>query len=160
MVLKKVLAAVLPGCAPDIVTNGLQVLDAVAARPYDLVFMDVHMPEMDGVTASERIRDGVPSSHGALRPRIVAVTADTLAPLRQRCAEAGIEGFVSKPFRVEDLRRVLERMGLQPAAPGAAGAPGHHQQQPLPPQGRSGGGMPPQPPAAPAGPAAMAAAVG
>lgn len=78
------------------------------------------MPEMDGVTASEHIRDGccVPS---APRPRIVAVTADTLASLRQRCAEAGIEAFISKPFRVEDLKRVMERFGLLPGGGAAAG---------------------------------------
>jgi CheY-like chemotaxis protein len=91
------------------------------------------MPEMDGVTASERIRDGCAPS--GPRPRIVAVTADTLASLRQRCAEAGIEAFISKPFRVEDLRRVVERFGLNvPPPPPAPRAPAPQPQPPAAPQ--------------------------
>lgn len=76
------------------------------------------MPEADGVTAATRIRALAPPPAARRPPRIVAVTADTLAPLRQRCAEAGIEAFVPKPFRVDDMRRVVARFGLLPDGDG------------------------------------------
>lgn len=92
-------------CQPDVVENGVQVLHALEQKSYDLILMDIHMPEMDGLEASRQICIRFPRPED--RPRIVALSADTMQTLHDRCREAGIEEFIVKPFRVEDLKRVL-----------------------------------------------------
>ncbi|GAB4817717.1 hypothetical protein N2152v2_004763 [Parachlorella kessleri] len=104
-VIKKVLQRVLPSSCPDVACNGLEALDAVARKRYDLVLMDIHMPEMDGLEASRQIQARLPREQ---RPVIVALSADTLQSLHERCRDAGIVEFISKPFRVEDVKRVLQ----------------------------------------------------
>nr|AML78993.1 putative LOV domain-containing protein [Carteria crucifera] len=104
-VVLKVLQQVVQGCQPDVVENGVQVLTALEKKVYDLILMDIHMPEMDGLEASRRIQQRYKPEE---RPRIVALSADTLQALHDRCKEAGIEEFILKPFRVEDLRRVMK----------------------------------------------------
>lgn len=86
--------------------NGLQVLERLdGGRKYDVILMDIHMPEMDGLEATRQICRRFPRPED--RPRIVALSADTLQDLHDRCREAGIEEFIVKPFRVEDLKRVI-----------------------------------------------------
>lgn len=85
-------------------TPNVQVLRALEKQAYDIILMDIHMPEMDGLEASARIRERFAPNE---RPRIIALSADTLAALRERCAEAGIEEFIAKPFRVDDIKRVV-----------------------------------------------------
>lgn len=72
---------------------------------YDIILMDIHMPEMDGLEATRCICRRFPNP--ADRPRIIALSADTMQVLHDRCREAGIAEFIVKPFRVEDLKRVL-----------------------------------------------------
>lgn len=72
--------------------------------PYDLVLMDIHMPRMDGLEATRRVR----ARYGGSIPRIVALTADTLTSVHAQCLDAGMEDFISKPFRVNDMRRILQ----------------------------------------------------
>ncbi|MNI33283.1 Sensory/regulatory protein RpfC [compost metagenome] len=96
------------GYRADLAENGQQALQAVLGQPYDLVFMDVQMPVMSGLTAAARIREQAPVSH---QPFIVAVTAYARPEDRERCLAAGMEDFMSKPFLSSDIERILrERM--------------------------------------------------
>jgi signal transduction histidine kinase/ActR/RegA family two-component response regulator len=88
------------GYTADVAVNGLEVVDAVARGSYDLVLMDVQMPEMDGLEATRRIVDG---TDPAVRPRIVAMTANAMDGDRERCIAAGMDGYISKPIRVDEL---------------------------------------------------------
>ncbi|HQR38541.1 MAG TPA: response regulator, partial [Blastocatellia bacterium] len=93
------------GYRADVVANGQEALDAVLRQPYDVVFMDVHMPVMDGLDATRAIRAEAPASS---QPRIIAMTASAMEADRQKCESAGMDDFVSKPVRVEDLVRAIE----------------------------------------------------
>jgi CheY-like chemotaxis protein/nitrogen-specific signal transduction histidine kinase/HPt (histidine-containing phosphotransfer) domain-containing protein len=92
----------------DLADNGVEVLKAVAKKRYNLIFMDVHMPEMDGLEAARRI---VNDAGQGERPIIVAVTADALQGDREKCIEAGMDDYITKPIRVADIQAVLERWG-------------------------------------------------
>jgi len=95
------------GYRPDVAGNGSEVLAALRARPYDLVLMDVRMPEMDGLTATKRIRAELPPER---QPFIVAMTANAMAEDRETCRAAGMDDFLAKPVRVVELARVLRRL--------------------------------------------------
>ena len=92
----------------DLADNGVEVLKAVDKKRYNLIFMDVHMPEMDGLEAARRI---VNNAKQGERPIIVAVTADALQGDREKCIEAGMDDYITKPIRVADIQAVLERWG-------------------------------------------------
>ena len=96
------------GLKADAVANGSEVLDALAAIPYDLVLMDVQMPEMDGFKATQQIRD---RTSGALNPGIpvIAMTAHAMAGDREKCLAAGMNDYVSKPIAPDDLARTLKQ---------------------------------------------------
>jgi signal transduction histidine kinase/ActR/RegA family two-component response regulator len=95
------------GLAVDAVENGLEVLEALANDAYDLVFMDVQMPEMDGLTATRRIRERERDVGG--RVPIIALTAHAMPEDRDRCLDAGMDDYLTKPLRPEMLERVLDR---------------------------------------------------
>src|SRR5512139_470511 len=88
----------------QVVSNGLEALDAVKEQKFDVVFMDLQMPLMDGFEASRRIREW---ENGGLRTYIVALTASYLPEEGQRLFEAGIDNYISKPFEVEHIHRLL-----------------------------------------------------
>ncbi len=92
------------GVTADVVANGLEAVEAVGRQPYDLVLMDVHMPEMDGIEASKAIRQRLPADRC---PRIVAVTAGVTSEELSACREAEMDGFVAKPFNPSDIAREL-----------------------------------------------------
>jgi len=92
------------GYRPDLATTGIEALRAVGEHTYDLVLMDVQMPEMDGIEATRRVRELALER----QPRIYAMTASVLERDRDECLEAGMDGFLVKPFRPADLARVLE----------------------------------------------------
>jgi len=88
----------------DVVGNGLEALDAVARVSYDVVLMDVQMPEMDGLEATAAIRAQLPSDH---QPRIVALTASVALEDRLACERAGMDGYLAKPVRAGELSAAL-----------------------------------------------------
>jgi CheY-like chemotaxis protein len=94
------------GYRADMAANGVEAIRAVERQPYDVVLMDVQMPEMDGLEATRQIcaRWGVGE-----RPRIVAMTANALAEDREACLAAGMDDYLSKPIRVEELVAALHR---------------------------------------------------
>ncbi len=94
------------GYRADIAANGLEVLEAVTRKEYDLVLMDIQMPEMDGLEATRRLRGPGPFRG---RPRVVAVTANAMMEDRRECLAAGMDDFVSKPIRIDELVAALER---------------------------------------------------
>ena len=93
------------GYAPDVAGDGLEAIAALEARTFDLVLMDVQMPELDGLEATRRIRQRWPGSGG---PRIVAMTATAMAGDRELCLAAGMDDYISKPIRVAELVAALE----------------------------------------------------
>jgi len=96
------------GYQADVAGDGRQAVDAVAAGEYDLVLMDVQMPEMDGLEATRRIIDESEDR----RPRIVALTADAMQDDRRRCLDAGMDDYLTKPIRPAELAEVLEKMAI------------------------------------------------
>lgn len=94
------------GYRADIASNGLEVLAALQRQPYDVVLMDVQMPEMDGLTATQTICQ---EWTVAKRPRIVAMTANAMQGDREACLAAGMDDYISKPIRIEELEQALHR---------------------------------------------------
>jgi CheY-like chemotaxis protein len=95
------------GCTVDIASDGAAGVEAWSKGGYDLVLMDVHMPVMDGLTATREIRR---RERGA-RTRIIGLTADVFASRLQECGEAGMDGCVPKPIDLESLARAIRRLG-------------------------------------------------
>ncbi|PZO45618.1 MAG: hypothetical protein DCF17_00780 [Shackletoniella antarctica] len=94
------------GYRADTVGNGLEVLQALERQPYDVVLLDVQMPEMDGLEAARRICQGWLPPH---RPYLVAMTANAMQGDRQKCLDAGMDEYVSKPIRPQELAQVLSQ---------------------------------------------------
>ncbi len=93
------------GIRADVAANGLEVLEALERQNYDIVLMDVQMPEMDGLEATRAIHERWPK--GA--PHIIAVTAHALEGDRERCLQAGMDDYISKPVKMEELVSALSR---------------------------------------------------
>ncbi len=96
------------GYSPDVVSNGLEVLDAVRQREYDLVLLDVQMPDMNGLEVAQAITG---SAWASRRPRLVALTANAMKEDRDECLAAGMNDFLSKPLDIAQLQRALLRPG-------------------------------------------------
>jgi signal transduction histidine kinase len=102
------------GYRADVVSNGLEVLHALELQPYDLVFLDVQMPEMDGCSAAREILRRWSEED---RPRLVALTGAAMLGDREKCMEAGMDDYISKPVRIVDLRSAIERWGRESIPP-------------------------------------------
>ena len=100
------------GYRADLASNGIEAVESVKRQAYDVILMDVQMPEMDGLEASRRITAKWPA--GA-RPRIVAMTANAMQGDREMCLAAGMDDYVTKPIRVE---RLVEALNLVSAREG------------------------------------------
>ena len=94
------------GYRADLASNGIEAIESIERQPYDVVLMDVQMPEMDGLEASRRIVARFPDDE---RPRIVAMTANAMQGDREACLAAGMDDYVTKPIRVEELVAALTR---------------------------------------------------
>ena len=111
------------GYHADAASNGLEALEALERQPYDVVLMDVQMPELDGLDASRRICERWPAE---VRPRIIAMTANAMREDREACFAAGMDDYVAKPIRPNKLAmalsraRTLEDTGTPRAQGGAA----------------------------------------
>jgi signal transduction histidine kinase/DNA-binding response OmpR family regulator len=104
------------GFGADVAANGVEAVAALEKQMYDLVLMDIQMPELDGWEATRKIRSRWPGSEG---PRIVALTANAMAEDRQRCLAEGMDDYMTKPIQAAELKRVLSE-----ATRISAGAPG------------------------------------
>ena len=101
------------GYRADVAGNGREVLEQLARRQYDVILMDVQMPEIDGLDATRSIRRDWPVER---QPHIVAMTANAMQGDREICLSAGMDDYVSKPVYLVELRRVLERAAARVAA--------------------------------------------
>ncbi|HBC41325.1 MAG TPA: hypothetical protein DCZ88_05325 [Pseudanabaena sp.] len=95
------------GYRADVVANGLEVLAALCHQTYDVVFMDMQMPEMDGLEATRQIYENLQTGNLIHRPRIVAMTANAMQGDREVCLAAGMDDYLSKPIQNGELVRVL-----------------------------------------------------
>ncbi len=98
------------GYSIDIAENGQQAIEMMHLKSYDLILMDVMMPEMDGLEATREIRRIIPK---AMQPVIIAVTANALKGDRELCLDAGMNDYISKPINTQELRDLLIMYGDQ-----------------------------------------------
>jgi signal transduction histidine kinase/CheY-like chemotaxis protein len=104
------------GYHADVVSDGVEVLEAFGRQFYELVLMDVQMPEMDGFEATAELKKLL----GTRAPLIIAVTANAMVGEKEHCLSMGMDDYLAKPFRVEDVRNIIEkwrpRLQRQPGA--------------------------------------------
>jgi CheY-like chemotaxis protein/HPt (histidine-containing phosphotransfer) domain-containing protein len=115
------------GYSADIASDGLQTIQAVEQKEYDVVFMDVQMPGLDGLEATRRIRarqaEAAPPPTLARKLVIIAMTANAMHGDREKCVGAGMDDYVPKPVRPETLQQMIERYGPAVSPPRASPAP-------------------------------------
>jgi PAS domain S-box-containing protein len=117
------------GYRADVAANGFEVLGALERQPYDLVLMDVQMPDLDGLDATRRIRQRWPGAEG---PRVIALTANAMTGDRELCLAAGMDDYLAKPVQAGELQAALLRSagaatgrdGGRPAGPADQPGPG------------------------------------
>ncbi|MBF0195348.1 MAG: PAS domain S-box protein [Magnetococcales bacterium] len=97
------------GISPDLAQNGLEVLNMTAVKRYDLIFMDIQMPEMDGLVAVQQLREREKSDGHKFHTSVVALTAFAMEGDERMCLSAGMDDYLCKPVSSQDLRRVLCR---------------------------------------------------
>lgn len=95
------------GYSADVAENGAQAIEAFARQSYDVILMDIQMPEMDGMEATKYIREHWYTSEDY--PYIIAVTAHAIPGYREMCLESGMNDYITKPVRIEDLKSALQR---------------------------------------------------
>ncbi|MBL9187423.1 MAG: response regulator [Opitutaceae bacterium] len=104
------------GYRANSVANGLEAVRTLEHRFYDLVLMDLQMPEMDGMEATRQIRARLPANR---QPRIVALTANAMQGDREMCLAAGMDDYISKPVKIQEITESIRRLFGSPAAPPA-----------------------------------------
>lgn len=98
------------GYRVDVVANGQEAVQSVRNIKYDIVFMDVLMPEMDGYEATKLILD---EQNDDTRPRIIAMTANAMQGDRETCLKAGMDDYISKPIRIDELQKIIKKWGTK-----------------------------------------------
>jgi CheY-like chemotaxis protein len=98
------------GYRTDLVVSGKEAVEAAERQKYDLLFMDIQMPNMDGLEATRLICSRMSPSE---RPYIVAMTANAMKEDRERCLSAGMDDYLSKPIRPEEIKAAIERAAMQ-----------------------------------------------
>jgi signal transduction histidine kinase/DNA-binding response OmpR family regulator len=93
------------GYYPSVATNGIEVLEKLNEAFYDVIFMDIQMPEMDGMEATRIIRSSLEK-----QPVIIAMTANAMAEDKKACLKAGMDEYISKPFKIDELVLLMERL--------------------------------------------------
>jgi CheY-like chemotaxis protein len=101
------------GYQADVAANGLETIQAVERQPYDVILMDVQMPEMDGLEATRQMCARWPRGQ---RPHIIAMTANAMEGDREMCLQAGMDDYISKPIRTNELAAALERAAVERGA--------------------------------------------
>ncbi|PZO40056.1 MAG: histidine kinase [Pseudanabaena frigida] len=96
------------GYQADVVSNGQEVIKAIASKSYDLILMDIQMPEMDGLEATQYIRDLEKASQ-QLPIAIVAITANATHDDQYVCRKAGMNDYISKPIQIEKLKKIIQQ---------------------------------------------------
>jgi len=96
------------GYRADMATNGVEVLAAMDRKAYDILFLDIQMPEMDGLEVARQVAARWPVEK---RPRIIAMTGNALLGDREKCLAAGMDDYISKPVRIADMQAAIERWG-------------------------------------------------
>jgi CheY-like chemotaxis protein len=94
------------GYEADVAANGLELMEAIERQPYDIILMDIQMPEMDCLEAAEKIRKRWNNV-----PKIIAITAYALDGDRDRCLDVGMDDYISKPMLLDELRSKLVKWG-------------------------------------------------
>ena len=110
------------GYKPDLAATGVEALAAFDRQPYDLIFMDLMMPELNGLEATRAIRrrqKAEPGASASKQPIIVAMTASAMQGDREQCLAAGMDDYIAKPVRLEDMRNIIERWGPKAMASGS-----------------------------------------
>ena len=107
------------GYRADVAGNGIEVLQALRRQRYDILLLDVQMPEMDGLEAARFIRAEWSDDR---RPRILAMTANAMAGDRERCLDAGMDDYIGKPVQLDELQLALEQWGPEKPGPVAGRA--------------------------------------
>ena len=105
------------GYRADAVANGLEAVNTLEHRCYDLVLMDLQMPEMDGFEATRQIRTRVPADR---QPKIVALTANAMQGDRDACLAAGMDGYISKPVKMQEISDTIRKLFGKPTEPDPA----------------------------------------
>jgi CheY-like chemotaxis protein len=95
------------GYSADLVANGLEVIEAVKRKHYELIFMDIQMPEMDGYEATRIIVEHMKND----RPIIIAMTANAMNSDKMKCLATGMDDYITKPLKVDDLQRTFQHWG-------------------------------------------------
>jgi CheY-like chemotaxis protein len=95
------------GCSVDVAANGEEAVRMWASMPYDLVFMDCQMPELDGFGATGRIRAAEPPG---TRIPVVAMTANAMVGDREKCIEAGMDDYLPKPIKFKHLAKMIDKV--------------------------------------------------
>ena len=103
------------GCRADVVSNGLEVLQALRRQEYDVILMDALTPEMDGLQVARAVRDGAWQDlceHTEIisQPHIIAMTANAMQGDREACIAAGMDDYISKPIQIEELALALSQV--------------------------------------------------